>query len=95
MEGPKQFYEQDGKYYKIIKTRKSSRFLNEGNIYMFNTVKLCKLEHDKDMLIPVSDFTKELKKVSFYDLVPIGKNKKVSHILFDEELIDNFIVKDT
>ena len=57
-------------------------------------MKLCKLEHDKDMLIPVSDYTKELKKVSFYDLIPIGRNKKVIHTVYQSELIDNFIVKD-
>ncbi len=94
MEGPKQFYKQNGKYYKIIRTRKVYGYLKGEYLYMFNSVKLCKLKHDKDMLIPVSDYTKELKKISFYDLIPTGRNKIVNHIMYESELIDNFIVKD-
>jgi hypothetical protein len=94
MEGPKQFYEYHGKYYKIISTRKVYSYICDESVYMFNTVKLCKLEHDKDMMIPVSDYSKELKKVSFYDLIPTGRSKTVKYLIYHSQLIDNFIVKD-
>jgi hypothetical protein len=46
------------------------------------------------MLIPVSDYSKELKKVSFYDIIPTGRSKKVKYLIYQSQLIDNFIVKD-
>ena len=94
IEGPKQYFKRDGKYYKIVEALRLYDNKNDEYTYFYIKLQLCKLEHDKDMMIPVSDYLKELKKVSFYDLIPTGRSKKVKYLIYHSQLIDNFIVKD-
>jgi hypothetical protein len=68
---------------------------NNNNIMFFEIkAKECILKHTEDRVVPKDDHSKELKTVSFFDLIPIGNKKKYKYSVHANELKDNYIIKD-
>lgn len=81
------------KYYKIISACRIFNNHTEEYIYFDIKMKECEIKHVENRIVPVDSVSKELKTVSYYDLIPVGRTKKYVPAIHESRLQENWIMK--
>lgn len=95
IEGNKIYFKgANNKYYKLVKA--CQLYNNRTNVFIYFDCKAkeCELKEVEQRRVPADDHSKKLKTVTFYDLIPTGRTKKYDYVLYSNQLIENWIVKD-